>query len=1017
MSADHCSGLIVPLTQLGVQFWSDLSHGRWHEVRNLLEEEVVHNWHSHVQHGCDCFIRLLKNFQEMAPDQSFKLFELSVEEATKMVCFRARRTANSTGCDFSAKFRLSLTSANLQSYMGDADAPTLKIAEMWLSEGFLTEQEWSAFISEESFLREMLGNKLAGMTAEQLMGGAPPSPMFGIGPSSPTTTSMSTSTQSLVSATSPSPSMEDINPPRQRFDLMQKQRPTLEKHLHLMRMSDTGTPHIFIKDSEFLPQRVRVNEFLDVTVEIKNYPNPQCLEVLGFLLDRDMNVVDGSSASTTSSSSKKKSKTPVVTALSDGSPIPIKKELLSVKAESASPLTSPMVQYLDEQDPPHILARAWFNEQGEASFGSFRISTSSGARTNYFHIGFRLAINPSVFCLSSPLKVFVENTTREKAAQREVDTQEKLDVIKVFPPKIGRGSKRPVLILGEHFYLKPYRSLVVRFKDADKPDGETFLLKEPDVRFENPRLIRIVNPPVFATARVVNVKVSHHDTAFPGAGFNVIYYSQPKDELLCASFNGLVSVMENCFKDGATVTVTDKEGRTALHWSSVSGSNDAVEFLMSKGADLNAQDDNGDTPVHLAVQTEQWNAASTLLEGGADVNVRNTSGQTVLHQLAMTPCKKRKLVDTVVENSFDVGSSDIYGMRPLQYATQTDNYPLVQAMIMKERGLSGALPPMPAFLDLDDMTGTMDDLTRNLFVDGLASQTDSMPSSPDTGGHLALSDLSIGTDPYSMVEALKNYYNNPQVLSYVCYLMRQNANTQEARRAIANLGAISCLLQIMDTQYVNESLLAAASGALYKLTSTPELRDIVLENNGVAVLLRTLRYLAGTRPVSLLKALLKLTNEHSTCSSIVIQGGVKVVCEVMRQRADDVKSLQLCCAILKALCEADSQSIKGEDVIAPILTAMKQHPTISQIQSHGAQSLKILASTDKSNQFEVVVQGGIATLLDAVKTHTDNTAVQIQACMALSTVATTPGFHEFIGRCNNDPFLQPFLRVILGSGA
>jgi len=95
-------------------------------------------------------------------------------------------------------------------------------------------------------------------------------------------------------------------------------------------------------------------------------------------------------------------------------------------------------------------------------------------------------------------------------------------------------------------------------------------------------------------------------------------------------------------KSGADLTLKDKRGMTALHWSAKKGRISTAKILCQKGADPNAQDSTGDTPLMVALDRNHLQIAKDLIYCGADPNIRNRRGVTPL-DLAKRE-KQRELV-------------------------------------------------------------------------------------------------------------------------------------------------------------------------------------------------------------------------------------------------------------------------------------------------------------------------------------------------------------------------------------
>jgi ankyrin repeat protein len=70
-------------------------------------------------------------------------------------------------------------------------------------------------------------------------------------------------------------------------------------------------------------------------------------------------------------------------------------------------------------------------------------------------------------------------------------------------------------------------------------------------------------------------------------------------------------------RHGADVGARDDDGRTPLHWATVTGSREIVALFISHGADVNAQDNEGKTPLQIAVEKGYKEVAAVLRRRGA----------------------------------------------------------------------------------------------------------------------------------------------------------------------------------------------------------------------------------------------------------------------------------------------------------------------------------------------------------------------------------------------------------------
>lgn len=80
--------------------------------------------------------------------------------------------------------------------------------------------------------------------------------------------------------------------------------------------------------------------------------------------------------------------------------------------------------------------------------------------------------------------------------------------------------------------------------------------------------------------------------------------------------------------------MTDREGRTPLHYAALEDRVESVRELLANGSDPNEQDRGGLSPLHLAAQQGAVGAAEVLVHAGANVNSADRFGNTPLHKAA-----------------------------------------------------------------------------------------------------------------------------------------------------------------------------------------------------------------------------------------------------------------------------------------------------------------------------------------------------------------------------------------------
>lgn len=88
---------------------------------------------------------------------------------------------------------------------------------------------------------------------------------------------------------------------------------------------------------------------------------------------------------------------------------------------------------------------------------------------------------------------------------------------------------------------------------------------------------------------------------------------------------------------GASVTVTDVQGNTALHWAAMAGSLNCVHLLLEQGIYLNKKNGMGVTPLMCAVSHGHIDIVRYLILQGAsttpELNSYNESALTFASQM------------------------------------------------------------------------------------------------------------------------------------------------------------------------------------------------------------------------------------------------------------------------------------------------------------------------------------------------------------------------------------------------
>ena len=108
---------------------------------------------------------------------------------------------------------------------------------------------------------------------------------------------------------------------------------------------------------------------------------------------------------------------------------------------------------------------------------------------------------------------------------------------------------------------------------------------------------------------------------------------------------------------GASLDVTDCEGRTPLFLAARSKSVSIVNMMLDKGASMDVRDHEGRTPLFSAVQSESLSIVNIMLDKGASTDVRDREGLTPLMFAAWI--SSGRIVKTLLQKTQDAYLSDL----------------------------------------------------------------------------------------------------------------------------------------------------------------------------------------------------------------------------------------------------------------------------------------------------------------------------------------------------------------------
>ena len=117
--------------------------------------------------------------------------------------------------------------------------------------------------------------------------------------------------------------------------------------------------------------------------------------------------------------------------------------------------------------------------------------------------------------------------------------------------------------------------------------------------------------------------------------------------------------------NGASVKLTDRSGRTALHLASEKGNEKLVQQLLTKAKmDVDFRDHEGSTALHKAALFGKLGISKLLVEnGGINLDIINNDGRTALYNACL--CNREVIANYLVSKGANVNLANTRGDTPL----------------------------------------------------------------------------------------------------------------------------------------------------------------------------------------------------------------------------------------------------------------------------------------------------------------------------------------------------------------
>jgi len=150
--------------------------------------------------------------------------------------------------------------------------------------------------------------------------------------------------------------------------------------------------------------------------------------------------------------------------------------------------------------------------------------------------------------------------------------------------------------------------------------------------------------------------------------------------LMIAAKNGNLSIVKELLAKGARVNVKNKQGSTALSYSSIYGHIPVVKALLDRGANINEKNGVCMTALMMASMSGQLAVVEALLALGADINAKSTDGGMTALWFATVKCHI-EVVEALLARGADVNAKTKSGMTALQIASEKGHQKIVEQLI------------------------------------------------------------------------------------------------------------------------------------------------------------------------------------------------------------------------------------------------------------------------------------------------------------------------------------------------
>ncbi|KAK6524023.1 hypothetical protein TWF694_005691 [Orbilia ellipsospora] len=155
--------------------------------------------------------------------------------------------------------------------------------------------------------------------------------------------------------------------------------------------------------------------------------------------------------------------------------------------------------------------------------------------------------------------------------------------------------------------------------------------------------------------------------------------------LHAACENGHEDVVRTLLRRGASVNVSDQDGKTPLHLAAADGGEGIVRMLLQSGADINAVDDEGDQPLHLAAEYGSANVIPLFLRARVKIDSPGAGKRSPLMRAVSSGHKAA--VRCLLDEAANVNHRDERGWTALHCAVRNGDETMTRILLEEGAGI------------------------------------------------------------------------------------------------------------------------------------------------------------------------------------------------------------------------------------------------------------------------------------------------------------------------------------------